>query len=81
MSRHFLGFDTPPLDQPEPEPVEVSTPDAATADDLAEHLTNLAAFARRQPYVIEKFTDDRPTNWTKAHRRINEALDRWQLAL
>ena len=21
MSRHFLGFDTPPLDQPEPEPV------------------------------------------------------------
>ena len=30
--------------------------------------------------AIETFTNDRPTDWTKAHRAIDKALDRWQVA-
>ena len=63
MSRHFLGFDTPPLDQPEPELVEVSTP-----DETREALTHLAHTAMRMP---AHWTDRRAV----IHERMNELLD------
>lgn len=68
------------VDTPDPQPDPMSAPEDDTRADLAEYLTNLAAFARRQMYVVERFSDDPPTAWTKAHRRIDEALYRWQLA-
>jgi hypothetical protein len=54
--------------------------DETTRDDLAEALTNLATHAKRQQYVIEKFTEDQPTPWTVAHQRINAVLDEWLAA-
>ncbi len=51
--------------------------DDTTRAELEEALTNLANHARRQVYVIEKFTDDRPTAWTVAHRQINAVLGDW----
>lgn len=43
-------------------------------DALVEALGHLTAFARRQPKVVAKFTTDPPTNWDRAHGRIDEAL-------
>lgn len=57
------------------------TPERVTTRaDLAEALDNLVAHARRQQCIVEKFTTDVPTAWTKAHRRINEKLGDWQAA-
>lgn len=47
---------------------------APSRDELVECLTHLAAHARKQQYVIAKFTTDMPTAWDRAHRRIDEAL-------
>ena len=43
-------------------------------DDLAEYLANLNAFAKRQPAITAKLSCDRPTDWDKAHARIDAAL-------
>ena len=47
---------------------------APSRDELVECLTHLAAHARKQQYVIAKFTTDMPTAWDRAHQRIDEAL-------
>lgn len=48
--------------------------DDTTRDELAEALANLNTFAKRQMYVVEKFTTDSPTAWSRAHQRINALL-------
>ena len=62
MARHFLGFDKPPVDQPDPEP-EITTP-----DEIREAITHLAATARRMP---DHWLDKRAA----MHDRINVLLD------
>lgn len=54
--------------------------DDTTRDELAEYLTNLNNHAKRQPRIVEKSYLDRPTDWTKAHRRMDGPLDDWLLA-
>lgn len=53
------------------------TPERAA---LAEALTNLTAHAKRQPYVVKRFTDDKPTKWDQAHAKIDDHLALWTLA-
>lgn len=55
--------------------------DDSTRADLAEALINVNTHAKRQMYVVEKFTEDPPTAWTKAHRQINALLDDMDRAL
>jgi hypothetical protein len=43
--------------------------------ELAEYLTNVCAFAKRQQHITAKFTSDEPTPWDKAHRLMDGALD------
>ena len=56
------------------------TTEDTTRAELAEYLTNLAAFAKRQQYVIAKFESDPPTPWDKAHRMMDAPLDEWLAA-
>ena len=58
----------------------VKITDDTTKAELAEYLTNLNAFAKRQPHVMEKSYLDRETDWTKAHRRMDGPLDDWLAA-
>ena len=60
--RRYLGFDTPPLDQPDPEP------DLTTLDEIREALTHLAHTAMRMP---AHWHDKRAA----LHERINTLLD------
>lgn len=48
--------------------------DETTTDELAEYLANLNAFAKRQQHLIEG-SFEAPTEWTKAHRRMDAPLD------
>lgn len=52
-----------------------NTIQATTRDELIEYLHHLNGHAKRQPYVVEPLSTDRPTSWTRVHRKINEALD------
>lgn len=49
--------------------------DETTCDELAEALANINTHAKRQQHIVEKFTEDVPTAWTRAHRQINALLD------
>jgi hypothetical protein len=49
--------------------------DDTTAEELVEYLTNLNAFAKRQQRITARFTNDRPTEKDKAHRRMDAPLD------
>ena len=51
--------------------------DDTTREELEEYLTNLNAFAKRQPRAIALFAAEPPTNWDKAHRRMDGPLDDW----
>lgn len=54
--------------------------DAVGRDDLAEYLLNVCAFAKRQQRIVERYTTDRPSEWTKAHRLMDGPLDDWLAA-
>lgn len=54
--------------------------DDTTRAELAEYLTNMCAFAKRQPRAIALFEADPPTAWDKAHRRMDGPLDDWLAA-
>lgn len=49
--------------------------DTTTVADLAEYLGNLNAFAKRQQRITARFTNDKPTEKDKAHRRMDAPLD------
>lgn len=51
--------------------------DDTTADELAECLTHMCAFAKRQQRIVERLSTDEPSEWTKAHRRMDGPLDDW----
>ena len=38
-------------------------------------LLMLNALAKRDQHIIERFSDEAPTTWTKRHRTINAKLD------
>lgn len=46
--------------------------------ELIEAIMRAGRHAHRQPYVIEQFAADRPTQWTKAHRYIDSLLDQYE---
>jgi hypothetical protein len=54
--------------------------DGATRAEIAEAFANLVAHARRQQSIVEKYTTDVPTAWTKAHQHIDALLWDWQAA-
>lgn len=55
----------------------IKVTDDTTRDELAEYLTNLCAFAKRQQRIVARFDSDEPTAWDKAHRRMDGPLDDW----
>lgn len=48
--------------------------------ELAEALSHLCDYAKRQPCVVETFAADPPTRWSRAHERINAVLDDYERA-
>lgn len=54
--------------------------DSTTRAEIEESLGFLCQHAKRQQYIVERFANDQPTAWTKAHRQINALLTDWQAA-
>ena len=54
--------------------------DDTTRAELATALGHLCAHAKRQQRIVERFEQDPPSAWTKAHRRINALLTDWERA-
>lgn len=53
--------------------------DDTTKAELAEALTHACAYAIRLPHVMSR--DDRhPSQWDRAHRRLDSLLDDYQRA-
>jgi hypothetical protein len=50
--------------------------DTATRTELIEALGHLNANAKRAQRIVERFTNDPPTAWTLAHRKVDALLDR-----
>lgn len=44
-------------------------------DEIVEYLTHLCDYAKKQQHITARFATDRPTDWDRAHDRINSALD------
>ena len=53
---------------------------AETRADIEEALGFLTQHAKRQQCIVERFSSDVPTAWTKAHEAINLALSQWEQA-
>lgn len=51
-----------------------------TRADLAEAIANLNRTAKRQMYVVEKFTTDPPSKWSQMHARLNDLLTEHETA-
>ncbi len=54
--------------------------DDTTRHELAEAIDNLNRSAKRAQHIVEKFSDDEPTEWTRWHRRIDALLEDWMKA-
>lgn len=55
--------------------------DDTSKAELAEAITNLNQTAKRQMYVVEKFTTDPPTKWSQMHARLNALITEHETAL
>jgi hypothetical protein len=51
-----------------------------TRTDIADELTELTRYAKRQQHLVKRFTDDDPTDWDESHQWINDLLAEWQQA-
>jgi hypothetical protein len=55
--------------------------DDTTPEELAEAITQMCAWAKRQQRLIAQFDADDPTDWDKAHRRMDGPLDDYLAAI
>lgn len=54
--------------------------DDTTRDEIAGLLADVCREAKRCPRIVERFTTDKPTDWSEHHELIDALLGDWLAA-